>query len=69
MNSEISTNSIMRQIVTMLDTPVKVILIVMLIISLIMLGGLIAEFFERKYLKVKAASVIDAIKKGDHNKK
>ena len=67
MNSGISVNSIMRQIVTMLDTPVKVILIVMLVISLIMVGGLIAEFFERKYLKVKAASVIDAIKKGEHD--
>ena len=55
MNSGITTNSIMRQIVTMLDTPVKVILIVMLVISLIMVGGLIAEFFERKYLYQKAA--------------
>lgn len=67
MNSGITTNSIMRQIVTMLDIPVKVVLIVMLVISLIMVGGLIAEFFERKYLKVKAASVIDAIKKGENN--
>jgi biopolymer transport protein ExbB/TolQ len=67
MNSGISTNSIMRQIVTMLDTPVKVILLVMLVISLVMLGGLIAELLERKYLNVKAASVIDAIKKGEND--
>lgn len=67
MNSSISANSIMRQIVTMLDVPVKVVLIVMLIISLIMVGGLIAEWFQRRYLKVKATSVIDAIKKGDND--
>ena len=60
----ISTNSIMRQIVTILDVPVKVVLIVMLIISLIMVGGLLAEMFQRKYLTVKAANVIDAIKNG-----
>ena len=56
-------NNIMRQIVTILDTPVKVVLIVLLIISLVMVGGLIAEYFQRKYLKVKAASVVDAVKK------
>ena len=67
MNSEISLNSIMRQIVTMLDVPVKVVLIVMLVISLIMVGGLIAELLQRRYLTVKAASVIDAIKKGDND--
>lgn len=63
----ISLDSIMRQIVTVLDSPVKFILIVMLIISLIMVGGLIAEMIQRKYLTVKAASVIDAIKKGDND--
>ena len=67
MNSGISVNSIMRQIVTMLDVPVKVVLIVMLVISLIMVGGLIAELLQRRYLTVKAASVIDAIKKGDND--
>ena len=60
----LSTNNIMRQIVTILDVPVKVVLIVMLIISLIMVGGLIAEWIQRRSLTVKAASVIDAIKKG-----
>ena len=63
----ITINEIMRQIVTVLDTPVKVVLIILLVISLIMLGGLIAEFFHRKYLTVKAASVIDAIKKGEND--
>lgn len=67
MNSGISVNSIMRQIVTMLDIPVKVVLIVMLVISLLMVGGLIAEWLQRRYLSVKAASVIDAIKKGDND--
>ena len=57
-------NNIMRQIVTILDAPVKLVLIILLLISLVMIGGLIAEYFQRKYLKVKAASVIDAIKKG-----
>ena len=64
MSNGMSVNSIMRQIVTILDLPVKVVLIVMLIISLIMVGGLIAEMLQRRYLTVKAASVIDAIKEG-----
>ena len=63
----ITIDEIMRQIVTALDMPVKVVLIVLLVISLIMFGGLIAEFFHRKYLTVKAASVIDAIKKGEND--
>ena len=63
----ITTNNIMRQIVTLLDMPVKVILIVMLIISLVMVGGLIAEIFQRKYITVKASSVIDAIKNGKND--
>ena len=63
----ITINEIMRQIVTALDMPVKIILIILLVISLIMLGGLIAEFFHRKYLTVKAASAIDAIKKGEND--
>ena len=63
----ITIDEIMRQIVTALDMPVKVVLIILLVVSLIMLGGLIAEFFHRKYLTVKAASVIDAIKKGEND--
>ena len=62
-----SISNIMRQIVTVLDIPVKVVLIILLVISLIMLGGLIAEYFQRKYISVKAASMIDAIKKGDND--
>lgn len=64
---DFNVNSVMRQIVTILDTPVKVILILLLIISIIMFGGLIAEFLQRRYLTVKAASVIDAIKKGEND--
>ena len=60
-------SNIMRQIVSLLDVPVKVILIAFLIYSLVMLGGLIAEFLQRRYLIVKAANVADAIKKGEKN--
>ena len=67
MNNGFSINDIMRQIVTLLDAPVKIVLVVMLIISLIMVGGLIAEIIQRKYLTVKASSVIDAVKKGNNN--
>lgn len=63
MKTFINVNSIMRLIVNILDRPIKVILIVLLIVSLIMLGGLIAEYFQRRYITVKAASVIDALKK------
>lgn len=63
----ISVNTLMRNVVSFLDMPVKVILILFLVISLIMVGGLIAEMLQRKYLTVKAASVIDAIKKGKSN--
>ena len=66
-NNGITVNSIMRHIVTVLDNPVKVVLIVLLILSLIMLGGLLAEFIQRRYVIVKAASVIDAIKKGENS--
>lgn len=62
-----SVNTIMRNVVSFLDMPVKVILILFLVISLIMVGGLIAEILQRRYLTVKAASVIDAIKKGKNN--
>ena len=67
LNNGITTNSIMRHIVTVLDNPVKIVLIFLLIVSLIMLGGLLAEFIQRRYVIVKAASVIDAIKKGENN--
>ena len=59
-----SISNIMRQIVSILDVPVKVVLIALLAISIVMIGGLIAEFFQRKYIRVSAASIIDAIKKG-----
>ena len=63
MKTFINVNSIMRHIVNILDWPIKVTLIVLLIVSLIMLGGLIAEYFQRRYITVKAASVIAALKK------
>lgn len=61
----INTNSIMRQIVTLLDDPVKVILLAMLIITIILVGELLAEFIQRRYLKLKVVKVIDAIRSGE----
>ena len=61
---QISLNSIMRRVVTILDMPVKFVLIVMLIITLIFVGELIAEYFQRRVISIKASSVIDAIRAG-----
>ena len=63
----INTNSIMRQIVTLLDNPVKVVLIAMLIITIILVGELIAEYIQRRYIKLKAVKVVDAIRNGKSN--
>lgn len=60
----INTNSIMRQIVTLLDNPVKIVLIAMLIITIIFIGELIAEYIQRRYIKLKAVKVVDAIRNG-----
>ena len=51
---KLSINSIMRSIVNILDAPIKVVLIIMFIISIIMIGELLAEF-------------IDTIKNGNEN--
>ena len=61
---QISLNSLMRRVVTILDMPVKFVLIVMLIVTLIFLGGLIAEYMQRRVISIKASSVIDAIRIG-----
>ena len=61
---QISLNSLMRRVVTILDMPVKFVLIVMLIVTLIFLGGLIAEYMQRRVISIKASSVIDAIRAG-----
>lgn len=63
----INTNSIMRQIVTLLDNPVKVVLIAMLIITIIFVGELIAEYIQRRYIKLKAVKVVDAIRNGQND--
>ena len=63
----INTNSIMRQIVTLLDNPVKIVLIALLIITIILVGELIAEYIQRRYIKLKAVKVVDAIRNGQHN--
>lgn len=46
--NNISINSIMRAITTTLDVPVKIILIGMLIITIIMVSELVAEYIQRK---------------------
>lgn len=63
----LSINSIMRNIVNILDAPVKIVLIVMFVISIIMIGELIAEWLQRRYIDIKVAKVIDAIKNGNEN--
>ena len=63
----INTNSIMRQIVTLLDNPVKIVLIAMLIITIILVGELIAEYIQRRYIKLKAVKVVDAIRNGTND--
>lgn len=63
----LSINSVMRNIVNILDAPVKIVLIVMFVISIIMIGELIAEWLQRRYIDIKVAKVIDAIKNGNEN--
>lgn len=63
----LSINSVMRNIVNNLDAPVKIVLIVMFVISIIMIGELIAEWLQRRYIDIKVAKVIDAIKNGNEN--
>ena len=67
MFQDLSVNSIMRRIVTALDTPVKVVLIIMLIITIIMVGELIAEMLQRRAINIKAAKIVDAIKEDSSN--
>ena len=64
---QISLNNLMRRVVTILDTPVKFVLIVMLVITLIFVGELIAEYLQRRVINIKASSVIDAIRVGNSN--
>ena len=60
----ISINSVMRTITTALDVPVKIILISMLIVTIVMVSGLVAEYIQRRKVNVKASNIIDAIKNG-----
>ena len=60
----INSNSIMRQVVILLDEPVKFILLVMLVLTLIMVGELIAEFLQRRYIDIKATRIINKLKDG-----
>lgn len=62
-----NVNSIMRQIVVILDNPVKIVLILMLILTIIFVGELIAEYIQRRYIKLKAVKVVDSIRDGENN--
>ena len=64
---KLSINSIMSSIVNILDAPIKVVLIIMFIISIIMIGELLAEWMQRRYIDLKVAKVIDTIKNGNEN--
>ena len=57
----------MRSIVNILDAPIKVVLIIMFIISIIMIGELLAEWMQRRYIGLKVAKVTDTIKNGNEN--
>lgn len=61
----IDTNTILRGIVKALDTPIKIILIAFVIITIIFVGSLIAEISQRMYINVKSAKLIDVLKKGE----
>ncbi len=64
---KLSINSIMRSIVNILDAPIKVVLSIIFIISIIMIGELLAEWMQRRYIDLKVAKVIDTIKNGNEN--
>ena len=64
---KLSINSSMRSIVNILDASIKVVLIIMFIISIIMIGELLAEWMQRRYIDLKVAKVIDTIKNGNEN--
>ena len=64
---KLSINSIMRSIVNILDASIKVVLIIMFIISIIMIGELLAEWMQRRYIGLKVVKVIDTIKNGNEN--
>lgn len=63
-SSAISTNALLRSIVIMLDTPIKVVLLIFVVLTIIFIGALIAEFVQRLSIGVKASIVIDQIKQG-----
>ena len=62
--NDFSLNSIMRSIVTVFDAPVKIILIIMLVLTIIMVGEIIAEYLERRYINIKATHIVEAIRAG-----
>lgn len=59
----ISTNDILRTIVNFLNTPIKIVLLIFVILTIIFIGTLIAEKIERLYIRDKAERIIDNIKK------
>lgn len=63
----IDTNTILRVIVKAMDVPVKIVLIVFVILTIVFVGSLIAEISQRMYINVKATRLLDALKKGDNS--
>lgn len=63
----INSNSIMRQVVILLDEPIKFILLLMLVLTLIMVGELVAEFLQRRYIDIKATRIINKLKDSTKN--
>lgn len=65
-----SLNSVLRNISDYLRIPVIIVLIILMVITLILFGSLIAEVFtERRHLKVKMPQLVEKLKNADGNHK
>lgn len=61
----LDVNTILRSIVKFLDMPIRIVLILFIIITIIFVGTLIGEIIQRTYINIKTTKIIDLIKKGD----
>lgn len=61
-------NSILRAVSAGLETPVVIILILLICLTVIILGTLVGEFFsERRKLKVSMPELVDSIRRDGHD--
>lgn len=61
-------NSILRAVSAGLETPVVIILILLICLTVIIIGTLVGEFFsERRKLKVSMPELVDSIRRDGHN--